>query len=182
MARHTIPITNGKGSIELVNGVYNATAVVGGYDASTLAPKQVTIIEGTNDYAFTISAKGILTLHVTDTGDKITGVQIVGAKFARTDSTGTIIGSESTTDVDGNAIFNNVPFAPTGSTEIYYKQLTSDGAHTFDEAVKTIIMTSSAETVEIKNPVAPLRNIMLTDASFPNIPIKDGQIIIEDNS
>jgi hypothetical protein len=27
MARHTIPITNGKGSIELVNGVYNATAV-----------------------------------------------------------------------------------------------------------------------------------------------------------
>ena len=30
MARHTIPITNGKGSIELVNGVYNATAVVGG--------------------------------------------------------------------------------------------------------------------------------------------------------
>lgn len=59
MARHTIPITNGKGSIELVNGVYNATAVVGGYDASTLAPKQFTIIWGINDYAFTISAKDI---------------------------------------------------------------------------------------------------------------------------
>ena len=181
MARHTIPITNGKGSIELVNGVYNATAVVGGYDASTLDPKQITIIEGTNDYAFTISAKGVLTLHVTDSGDKVTGVQIIGAKFVRTDSTGTINGVEAVTDSDGNAIFRNVPFAPSVSTEIYYKQITSDGGHTFDDTVKSIIMTTSTETVEIANPAAPVRNIMLTDVSFPNIPIKDGQIILEDN-
>ena len=181
MARHTIPITNGKGSSELVNGVYNATAGVGGYDASTLDPKQITIIEGTNDYAFTISAKGVLTLHVTDSGDKVTGVQIIGAKFVRTDSTGTINGVEAVTDSDGNAIFRNVPFAPSGSTEIYYKQITSDGGHTFDDTVKSIIMTTSTETVEIANPAAPVRNIMLTDVSFPNIPIKDGQIILEDN-
>ncbi len=181
MARHTIPITNGKGSIELVNGVYNATAVVGGYDASTLNPKQVTIIDGTNDYAFTISAKGVLTLHVTDTGDKTTGVQIIGAKFVRTDSTGTITGVEVITNQDGNAVFNNVPFASSGSTEIYYKQITSDGGHTFDDSVKSIVMTTSTETIEIANPSAPVRNIMLTDASFPNIPIKDGQIILEDN-
>lgn len=181
MARHTIPITNGKGSIELVNGVYNATAVVGGYDASTLDPKQITIIEEINDYAFTISAKGVLTLHVTDSGDKVTGVQIIGAKFVRTDSTGTINGVEAVTDSDGNAIFRNVPFAPSGSTEIYYKQITSDGGHTFDDTVKSIIMTTSTETVEIANPAAPVRNIMLTDVSFPNIPIKDGQIILEDN-
>ena len=172
MARHTIPITNGKGSIELVIGVYNATAVVGGYDASTLDPKQITIIEGTNDYAFTISAKGVLTLHVTDSGDKVTGVQIIGAKFVRTDSTGTINGVEAVTDSDGNAIFRNVPFAPSGSTEIYYKQITSDGGHTFDDTVKSIIMTTSTETVEIANPAAPVRNIILTDVSFPNIPIK----------
>lgn len=181
MARHTIPITNGKGSIELVNGTYNATALVGGYDASTLDPKKVTIIEGTNDYAFTISAKGTLTLHVTDTGDPVSGVQIIGAKFIRTDSTGTITGLEATTDHDGNAVFNNVPFAPTDSTEIYYKQITSDGGHTFDDSVKSIIMTTPTQTVEIVNPTAPLRNIMLTDASFPNISIKDGQIILADN-
>ena len=42
-------------------------------------------------------------------------------------------------------------------------------------------MTTSTQTVEIANPAAPLRNIMLTDASFPNIPIKDGQIILADN-
>ena len=181
MARHTIPITNGKGSIELVNGVYNATAVVGGYDASTLDPKQFTIIEGTNDYAFTISAKGVLTLHVTDTGDKTTGVQIIGAKFVRTDSTGTVTGVEAITDHDGNAVFNNVPFSSSESAEIYYKQITSDGGHTFDDTVKSIVMTTSTETIEIANPSAPVRNIMLTDASFPNIPIKDGQIILEDN-
>ena len=180
MARHTIPIANGKGTIELVNGVYNATAVVAGYDASTLDPTQVTIIEGTNDYSFTISAKGVLTLHVTDTGEK-SGVQIIGAKFVRTDSTGTVTGVDATTDSDGNAVFNNVPFASSGSPVIYYKQITGDGGHTFDDTVKSIVMTSAAETVEIKNPVAPVRNIMLTDASFPNIPIKDGQIILEDN-
>ena len=88
---------------------------------------------------------------------------------------------EAVTDSDGNAIFRNVPFAPSGSTEIYYKQITSDGGHTFDDTVKSIIMTTSTETVEIANPAAPVRNIMLTDVSFPNIPIKDGQIILEDN-
>ena len=96
MSRHTIPITNGKGSIELVTGTYNAQAVAGGYDASTLDPKSVTIIDGTDTYAFTISAKGTLTLHVTDTGEASTGVQIVGAKFIRTDSTGTNPGISTT--------------------------------------------------------------------------------------
>ena len=117
MARHTIPITNGKGSIELVTGTYNAQAVAGGYDASTLDPKSVTIIDGTPTYAFTISAKGTLTLHVTDTGNPDTGVQIVGAKFVRTDNVGNIIGSEIVTNQDGNAVFNNVPFSASGNLE-----------------------------------------------------------------
>ena len=181
MARHTIPITNGKGSIELVAGTYNAQAVAGGYDAATLNPKTVTIMDGTATYAFTISAKGKLTLHVTDTGDPNTGVQIVGAKFIRTDSTGTIVGNEITTNEDGDAVFDNVPFAESGSTAIYYKQISSDGGHTFEDSVKSITMTEAAETVQIINPTAPVRNFTLMDASFPNIPIIDGQIIIEDN-
>lgn len=181
MARHTIPITNGKGSIELVAGIYNATAIAGGYDASTLNPKSVTIIDGTDTYAFTISAKGILTLHVTDTGDPNTGVQIVGAKFIRTDSTGTIVGNEIITNDDGDAVFNNVPFAETGSTAIYYKQISSDGGHTFDDTVKSITMTEETETVQITNPPAPVRNFTLMDESFPNIPIIDGQILLQDN-
>ena len=42
-------------------------------------------------------------------------------------------------------------------------------------------MTTETQTIEIINPPAPLRNIVLTDASFPNIPIKDGQILLEDS-
>lgn len=181
MARHTIPITNGRGSIELVNGNYKASATVEGYDETTLTPNNVTLVEGTDTYAFMISAKGILTLHVTDTGDKITGVQVVGARFVRTDSTGTIKTSEITTDSDGNATFNNVPFSPSGNIEIYYKQIASDGGHTFDDTVKKVVMDEEIKTVEIANPQAPIRNFTLTDASFPSIVIKDGQIILEDN-
>lgn len=181
MARHTIPITNGKGSIELVTGTYNVTAVAGGYDSSTLSPTSVNIVDGVETYAFTISAKGTLTLHVTDTGDASTGIDIFGAKFVRTDSTGTILGTEITTDQEGNAVFNNVPYAASDSNPIYYKQISSDGGHTFDEGVKSITMTEETQTIEIVNPTAPERNFTLMDASFTNIPIIDGQITVDNN-
>ena len=181
MARHTIQITNGKGSIELVDGTYNAQGVAGGYDASTFSPKSVTIVSGTDTYAFTIGANGTLTLHVTDTGNPDSGIAVVGAKFVRTDSTGTINGPEISTNDDGNAVFNNVPFAASGSNKIYYKQISGDGGHTFDDTVKSITMTEESVTVEIANPEAPIRNFTLMDASFPNIPIIDGQIILENN-
>lgn len=42
-------------------------------------------------------------------------------------------------------------------------------------------MTESTETVQITNSTAPVRNFTLMDASFHNIPIIDGQIILEDN-
>ena len=77
MGRHTIPITNGKGSIRLVNGNYKVSAVVEGYDPDSIEPKNVTIVEGTNTYTFTIKANGTLTLHVTDTGNPQTGVQVI---------------------------------------------------------------------------------------------------------
>lgn len=181
MSRHTIPITNGKGSIELVTGTYNVTAVAGGYDSSTLAPTSVNIVDGVETYAFTISAKGTLTLHVTDTGDASTGIDIFGAKFVRTDSTGAILGTEITTDQEGNAVFNNVPYAASDSNPIYYKQISSDGGHTFDDTVKSIIMTEETQTIEITNPTAPERHFTLMDASYTNIPVMDGQIIVDNN-
>lgn len=95
MSRHTIPITNGKGSIELV--------------------------------------------------------------------TGTIVGKEITTNDDGNAVFENVSYAQTGSNTIYYKQISGDGGHTFDDTVKSITMTQEM------------------DVNFPNISVIDGQIILDDN-
>ena len=93
-------------------------------------------VEGTNAYTFTIKANGTLTLHVTDTGEKVSGIQVVGAKFIITDETGTTQGKEATTNQDGNALFENVPYYETDSPVIYYKQISSDGAHTFDGSVK----------------------------------------------
>lgn len=181
MARHTIPITNGKGSIELVNGNYKATVVANGYDASTLNPQEISIVEGTNNYTFTVSGNGTLTLHVTDTGEKVSGIQVVGAKFIITDETGTTQGKEAITNQDGNALFENVPYYETDSPVIYYKQISSDGAHTFDDNVKSVIMNEQNITVEIENPTAPERNITLTDASYPSIVIKDAQITLENS-
>lgn len=52
-----IPITNGKGSKELINGTYNVTAEIDGYDNSTLDPTQITIDDATQEYKFTIAGK-----------------------------------------------------------------------------------------------------------------------------
>lgn len=50
-----------------------------------------------------------------------------------------------------------------------------------DDTVKKVVMDNEIKTVEIANPQAPIRNFTLTDASFPSVVIKDGQIILEDN-
>ncbi len=177
--RHTVNIKDGKGTIKIVNGSYKVSASAAGYDADTLNPQNISIVEGTNEYTFQISASGTLTLHVTETGES-SGVQVIGAKFIRTDSTGAVIGKDVTSDSNGDAVFNNVPFATNQSAEIYIKQLTSDGAHTFEESVKTIKMTNDAETMQIINPPAAERTISLVDTNYANIPVKDGQIIFEE--
>ncbi len=180
MARHTVPITEGKGSINLVEGMYNAEAAVPGYDASTLDPNSVTIVSGTDTYAFTISANGTVTFHVTETGSS-SGVQVIGAKFVRTDSTGKSYGDPIITGIDGNATFQNVPWLAESGIKFYYKQIASDGGHTFDNTQKEITLTEQTSTVEIANPIAPERNFTLVDANYANIPIETGQIILTDS-
>lgn len=174
MAKNII-ITNGTGSAELINGSYTVTSSVLGYDNTSINPSSVNIVEGTDSYSFTISATGTLTLHVTDTGTT-TGTPIVGATFSRTDSTGVEYGSIITTDSNGDAIFNNVPFDSTNAPLIYYKQLTSDGDHEFDNTVNNTSLTTSTETVEIQNPVGATRTITLTDENYSNLPIETGTL------
>lgn len=173
----TIIINNGTGSESLVNGNYTVTSNIVGYDNTSINPSTVDITEGTNAYAFTIAATGTLTLHVTDDGTT-TGNPIVGATFQRTDSTGNEYGTQITTDSNGDALFNNVPYAATGAPLIYYKQLTSDGEHEFSPNVTSIAMTTSSETVEIQNPVGATRTINLTDANYTNLPIGTGTITL----
>ena len=169
MAKSVI-ITNGTGTTELINDTYTVTAEATGYDNASINPNSITVDAATNTYAFTISATGTLTLHVTDTGTT-TGNPIVGATFIRTDATGTEYGTPITTDAEGNAIFNNVPFAQSGSPLIYYKQTASDSDHEFDNTVKSITMTTNTETVEIQNTPGATRTINLTDANYENLPI-----------
>ena len=170
-----VDITNGSGTSELINGNYTVTADVVGYNIDSIDPSSVNISAGTNTYAFTIAATGSLTLHVTDNGTT-TGNPIVGATFVRTDSTGTTYGNPITTDSNGDAVFNNVPFAATGAPIIYYKQTASDGEHEFDDTLKNVQMTSSTQTIEVENTVGATRTITLMDANYDNLPIESGSL------
>ena len=172
-----VDITNGTGQTELINDTYTVTAEVTGYDNSTINPSSITVDASTNTYAFTISGAGTLTLHVTDTGTTA-GTPIVGATFIRTDSAGTEYGSVITTDAQGNAVFNNVPFAETGAPLIYYKQTASDGDHEFDGTVQSTSLTAQTETIEIINTPGATRTINLTDANYENLPIEAGSLIL----
>lgn len=177
--RHVISITNGKGSLELDNGTYSVSATVAGYDSSTIDPTSQEITEGVDSYNFTISATGTLTLHVTDDGTEI-GVPIVGATFIRCDSEGTTYGTEITTDDEGNAVFNNVPFSTEGDApNIYYKQTASDGEHTFNSDLQTVTLEAETHTIEIENPMAASREFNLTDAYYEGLPIADGSLTLE---
>lgn len=176
MEEHIIPITNGKGTKELINATYDVTATVSGYDNSSITPNTQEVTEVEDNYSFTISATGTLTLHVSDDGTEI-GIPIVGAKFVRCDAEGTTYGGEITSDDSGNAVFNNVPYLE-GDTppNIYYKQTSSDGEHNFGSALQTITLEASEKTVEVLNAPAKERKITLTDAYYENLPIEDGAI------
>ena len=165
-----VDITNGTGTVELINDTYTVTADVPGYDNSTIDPSSITVDEGTNTYAFTISSTGTLTLHVTDTGTT-SGTPIVGATFIRTDREGNEYGTVITTDEHGNAVFNNVPYDTTNAPLIYYKQTASDGDHEFDSTVQSTSLTTQTATVEIINQPGAPRTINLTDANYANLPI-----------
>ena len=173
----TITITNGTGSADVVNGSYIVTAEVPGYDNASISPANVEVVNGTNTYAFTISATGSLTLHVTEDSTS-SGTPIEGAVFVRTDASGTEYGSEITTDATGNTVFENVPFSHTGAPTIYFKQTASDGNHEFDNSVQSTTMQENTQTLEITNALGELRTINLTDANYENLPVDSGSITL----
>ena len=172
-----INITNGEGTGNLINDTYTVTANVTGYDNTSITPASITIEEGTNTYAFTVAATGILTLHVTEDGTA-QGTPVVGATFIRTDSTGTEYGTSITSDSNGDAVFNNVPFDATNAPVIYYKQTASDGDHEFSNTVQNITLTTNTSTIQVQNPVGATRIINLTDANYENLPITTGELTL----
>ena len=172
-----VTITNGTGTAQLINDTYAVTANITGYDNTSITPASITVSEGINTYAFTVGATGTLTLHVTE--DETTqGTPIVGATFVRTDSSGTEYGTPITSDSNGDAVFNNVPFAETDAPVIYYKQTASDGDHEFNNAVQNTTLTTNTSTVQVQNPVGATRTINLTDANYENLPIIAGELTL----
>ncbi|MBR2587902.1 MAG: hypothetical protein IKD77_01705 [Bacilli bacterium] len=170
-----VTITDGQGTSNLINGNFTVSASVNGYDNTSIVPSSVSITEGTNTYNFTISANGTLTLHVTDDGTS-TGTPIVGATFIRTDSSGNEYGTSITSDVNGDAVFNNVPFSATDAPLVYFKQTASDGDHEFDNTVQNTSLSTDTATVQIQNVVGASRTISLTDENYSNLPITNGSI------
>ena len=114
-----INIVNGTGTGELINDTYSITANVTGYDNASILPSSITVEEGTNNYALTIAATGTLTLHVSEDGTS-GGTPVSGAVFIRTDSLGNEYGTEITSNAEGNAVFNNVPFDANNAPLIYF--------------------------------------------------------------
>ena len=165
-----ININNGVGTSDLINDTYTVSANVVGYDNTSINPSSVSVVEGTNTYSFTISANGTLTLHVADDGTS-SGNPIVGATFIRCDSLGNEYGSVITSDSNGDAVFNNVPYDATNAPTIYYKQTASDGDHEFSDLVQSTTLTTSTETIEIQNTQGATRTITLTDSNYSNLPI-----------
>ena len=172
-----ITITNGSGTSNVINGEYDVDTSVVGYDNSSISPSTVDIVDGTNTYAFTVSATGTLTLHVTEDGTQ-SGTPVVGATFARTDSNGTTYGNPITSDSNGDAVFNNVPFDSTSAPTIYFKQTASDGEHEFSSDVQNTTMTTSTSTLQITNTLGASRTFNLTDANYTNLPITSGTITL----
>lgn len=179
MATYNIEILNGKGEEAIENGSYTASLEATGYDTASLDPTAVTIVDGTNEYDFTVAAAGTLTLHVTETGTT-EGTPIVGATFYRTDAEGNTYGSAITTNANGEAVFSNVPYAATGAPTVYYKQTASDGSHGFSEEVASATLTDATLTVEVMNPAN--RTINLTDANYTNLPVGSATITLAENA
>lgn len=174
----SITITNGTGSADIINGTYSVTAIAPGYDNCSISPANITISDATSDYAFTIAATGTLTLHVTEDGT-VSGTPIVGATFIRTDIEGTEYGNAITTDSQGNAVFNNVPYANTDAPQIYFRQTASDGNHEFNNMVQSTSMSISTSTVQITNALGKTRNFNLTDANYSGLPISNATLNLE---
>lgn len=172
---YKITIVNGEGTAEVLKDNYTVTVASTGYDESTILPSTVDITSEEDSYSFTVGATGTLTLHVSDSGTP-DGTAIVGATFVRCDSEGNTYGSPIESDNNGNAVFNNVPYASTEAPIIYYKQTASDGEHDFDTTLQQISLEEETLTKEVLNSAAALKTFTITDANYNGLPIVSAEI------
>ena len=169
LGKYNVTITDGTGQESIVAGSYTVTGSSNGYDSSTLTPTSIDVTNSEGTFNFTIAATGTLTLKVTEDGTS-GGTPVVGAKFIRCDSAGTTYGNEITTNDNGEAVFNNVPYGESAPA-VYYKQTSSDGNHNFDDTLKNTTLTESTQTVNITNPTPSNQTLNLTDANYSGLKV-----------
>ena len=174
---YQINIENGEGTQRIINGNYNVTSSVNGYNNDSIFPSNIEVDKDRTEYYFTISATGTLMLQVTENATP-SGIPIVGAEFYRTDQNGTIYGSPIYTNENGIAVFNNVPYSDENPPIIYFKQTSSDGEHSFNDEVQQTTLNEETKTIEIENLKAIVRTFYLKDSNYENLPITTGNITL----
>lgn len=174
---YTITITNGEGSENITTCNYTFEASVIGYNNDSIEPATQLITSDTSEYNFTISATGTLILHVTEEGIE-DGTPIEGASFVRCDAEGNTYGEPVTSDGEGNATFNNVPYADNDGSTVYFKQTESDENHDFELEMYNEVLVAESTTVQIFNPPVSSKTIKLTDANYAGLPISAGEITL----
>lgn len=178
--KYTINITNGVAEEKVLNGEYAVTANVLGYDNSTITPSSINVTDTETIYNFTIAAKGVLTLHVSEDGT-VAGVPIVGATFVRVDAEGNQYGNVQTSDDSGNVVFSNLPVDANGTINVYFKQLSSDGDHEFSSDLITTTLVEETNTHELINAAPKTRSFNLVDSNYDSLVITTGELTLDKN-
>lgn len=178
--QYKINIVDGTTTKDITNGTYNVTASSIGYDASSIDPSTITVNDESDTLTFKISASGTLILHVTDDGTTA-GNPINGAIFYRCDELGTTTyGTPVTSNENGLATFENLPYSTTDTAPtVYIKQTASDDSHNFDPTPYNYILDQEQITEEIFNEPAATKTINLTDANY-EIPIGTAEITLDE--
>ena len=174
---YQINIENGEGTQRIINGNYNVTSLVNGYNNDSIFPSNIEVDKDRTEYYFTIRATGTLMLQVTENATP-SGIPIVGAEFYRTDQNGTTYGSPIYTNANGIAVFNNVPYSDENPPIIYFRQTSSDGEHSFNDEVQQTTLNEETKTIEIENLKAIVRTFYLKDSNYENLPITTGNITL----
>lgn len=179
MADHIINITNGSGSKRIDNGTYSVSSNINGYNNSSISPVTVRVTADAEIYSFTVAATGKLTFHVTENG-QTGGVPVVGATFYRCDADGNQYGDAVVSDANGDAIFNYVPFSADATVASYFKQIASDGEHSFDSTVKAFNLTNDTTVEQVENAPFTTKTFKITDANYDNLPVGTGTLTLTD--
>lgn len=176
-SNHVITFANGVASnVTLPVGEYTfvpGSITIPGYTNATAT--NFTITSATQTVTLQLTANGVL--NVTVQGDP--GTPIVGAKLQMSNSSGTTdYGTAATTDTQGQASFNHLPYGTTENpTDLWVHQLNSDASHAPIDAPQAVSMGTTPKNIDITNQrLAANITMNASDANYPGITPISGQI------